>query len=114
MHKKIYIEFTKPKGHRFPILSWAIRKIQKTPYSHVRLTWKSNSGIPIIYEASGSHVKVIGSKAADNYPVHIIKAYEVDVSREEYRSLIRLLDYASVSYGKIQILGIALAMLFTL
>lgn len=103
--RKIFIEFTKPaKG--FCPFSWLIRKIQGTPYSHVRLRWFSRSGIELIYEASGSQVKLIGEKAQDLHKVKVTCSYEVSVSSEEYRNLIKLFRFASVSYGINQVFGI--------
>ena len=109
MYNHVYIEFTKPKGKILPLFSWAIRAFQKTPYSHVRLRWVSKSGVEIIYEASGTKVKIIGEEAQDQFKVHVIKRYRVDLSKEEYRELIRLFKYSSVDYGALQAVGIGIS-----
>lgn len=111
---KVYVDFTKPKNKIFPIFSYIVRFVQNTPYSHVRLRWYSRSGIEIVYEASGSSVKLLGKKSGKIEKAKIIKSYEIKVSVEEYRKLISLFEYASVSYGFLQILGIGIAHLFNL
>ena len=110
----VNIEFTNPKDKFFPVFSWVIRAFQRTKYSHVRLHWKSSSGIDIVYEASGSEVKVIGEYAAKDNKVNVVKRYKVKVTNEEYRNLIRLFRFSSVKYGKLQVLGIGLAHIFGL
>lgn len=114
MSRKVYIEFTKPdlRYKKFPVYSYAIRAVECTEYSHVRLRWQSTSGVEIIYEASGTGVKVIGKEAQSQFPVEVVKCYEVDVANEEYRSLIRLFRYASVTYGILQAFGILLVRMF--
>ena len=108
---KIYIEFTRPDKW-FQPLSWVIRKFQKTPYSHVRLHWKSKgSGEDLIYEASGSAVKVIGAYAQQNYPVKVITRIEVSITNEEYRKLIKMFRYSSVKYSKLQMIGMVFPIL---
>ena len=64
--KTIYIEFTKPKKI-LPIYSWLIRAIEGTEYSHVRIRWKSSSGVELVYEAGGRSVRLIGSEAVDSH-----------------------------------------------
>ena len=105
----VIVQFTKPKGKFLPIFSWVIRVVQGTKYSHVRLKWKSVSGAEIIYEASGTSIKVVGKYAQNKYSVDIIKSYKIYLTKEEYKKLIKLLDYASVDYGIKQAFGIGIA-----
>ena len=109
----IYIDFTKPDPavKKFPIYSYIIRAVEGTKYSHVRLRWKSSSGIQIVYEASGIAVKVIGEVAAPQFPVEIVKSYKISVTREQYRNLIKLFRFASVKYSIKQAFGILLVKL---
>lgn len=114
-HRTLRIEFTQPIGKRFPILSYGIRAIQQTEYSHVRLRWTNSTGKDIIYEASGNHVKFVGTLAQKDHKVKIIKYYELDLDTTHYRGLIDLcMEYAGVEYGKLQIVGILLATIFKL
>jgi hypothetical protein len=114
-HRRIYIEFTRPKGF-FPVISWLIRLFQKTEYSHVRLCWAGFRGqVPVIYEASGAGLKFIGPIGALRKPVHVVSRFPLDLTGEQYRELVRLcMSYAGIKYGHLQILGIALVCLFGL
>lgn len=113
MMHRVYIEFTSPKKW-FKPFSWAIRLFQGTPYSHVRLRWISTTGEELIYEASGSAVKLIGRYAQDKYAVKVHHSYHVNLDRPQYKRLIGLFRYASVDYGQWQALGIPLADVFCL
>lgn len=113
MMHKVYIEFTSPRKW-FQPFAWVVRQFERTPYSHVRLRWTSTTGEELIYEASGSSVKLIGRYAQPLFPVKIHHAYEFNLTREQYRKMIALFRYSSVSYGVWQVLGIALAKLFKL
>jgi hypothetical protein len=110
MHK-VFVEFTRPKDKMFPVFSWAIRLFEKTKYSHVRLRWDSVTGEQLIYEASGSSVKLIGRYANAKHPVDVVHSYEFSLTREQYRKMIGLFRYAGADYGVWQILGIAIAKL---
>lgn len=112
--REVTIEFTRPKGKLFPLFSWAIRAIERTPYSHVRLTWLSTSGEPLIYEASGASVKLIGRYAADKHEVEVVESYTFYLDSHQYKRLIGLFRFAGVRYGVFQILGIGLAKWFKL
>jgi hypothetical protein len=112
---KLYIEFTRPKGKIFPFFSWLIRLVERSRFSHVRLTWVNSTKTKVVYEASGSQVSFFGPKAQEKRPVVIEKMYEVDISKEEYRALVKIcMEYAGVKYGAMQILGIVLSYLFFL
>lgn len=110
---KVYIEFTSPKKW-FQPFAWFVRQFERTKYSHVRLRWVSTSGEELIYEASGSTVKLIGQYAQPLFPVNIHHTYEFTLDRLQYRELISMFKYASVQYGVLQIIGIALARCFNL
>lgn len=108
MNYQVYVEFTSPKKW-FQPFAWAIRLFERTKYSHVRLRWTSTTGEELIYEASGSSVKLIGQKAQPLFPVNVVYSYKFTLNRLQYRELIRLFRFASVQYGVLQILGIAVA-----
>lgn len=101
----VYVEFTRPKKWFAPF-SWAIRAVEGTSYSHVRLQWKSTSGEQLIYEASGSSVKLIGRYANAKHPAKVVHSYPFELTPEQYRKMISLFRYADVSYGVWQVLGI--------
>ena len=115
MSRTITIEFTRPVGKKIPIFSYAIRAVQGTEYSHVRLKWKNRSGIDAIYEASGSTVGFIGTLAQQKHKVKVVKSYELHLDDSQYRGLIDLcMTYAGVNYGVLQIFGILLTSIFNL
>lgn len=109
MERLINIDFTTPRDHRAPLFSWAVRKFQGTPYSHVLIRWTNSVGVEMVYEASGNQVKFLGPLATKGrYRVH--KSYKIWISRWDYRKLIKICtQYAGVDYGQLQVLGIGLA-----
>jgi len=111
----VEIQFTRP-NRWFQPLSWLIRKVQGTPYSHVRLAWNGVGGkVPVIYEASGRSLKFIGPIAAKNLNVKIVDSFKFNIDNNQYRSLVELcINYANVDYGKKQLIGIGLVHSFGL
>lgn len=110
---KVYVDFTRP-DKPFQPLSWVIRKFQRTEYSHVRIRWTNTVGQQLIFEASGRKIKLIGEKALYLYPTKIVKNYKIELTKHEYRQLIKLFKYSSLDYGIIQLLGIPLVYVFNL
>lgn len=112
--KRLYIEFTKPHSSykKYPILSWIIRLLEGTEYSHVRLVWVNGTNRKLVYEASGTSVKFVGTLAQKDKPVEVLDSYEIDIDTEEYRKLIdTCMKYADVSYGIKQLVGMGLTYL---
>lgn len=111
---KIEIQFTVPLETKLP-LSRLIRWVEGTDYSHVRLCWTNSVGIEIVYEASGSSVKFKGPLAQQSHPVHVIRSYKLEISKEQYKKLVVLcMKNAGVDYGIMQLIGIGVARLFGL
>lgn len=112
----LLIEFTKPnpKSHTFPpILSWLIRLFQWTPkdgipkFSHVRWRWfSSRFQEDLVYEASGSALKFVGSLVWPKY-VEIVEVYEVDVTNEEKIAIIKwCIKHAGLKYARLGLIGL--------
>ena len=112
--RDVTIQFTRPKG--FKPLSWAIRKVQRTEYSHVRLTWLGmGETMPVIYEASGSYLKFIGPIAAKSLHVEVVDLYNFELSQDQYRATVSLcMENAGIEYGKRQLVGMGIAKMFGL
>jgi hypothetical protein len=110
----VKIQLTKPAKSR-PI-SWLIMKITGRDYSHVRFFWHGvNGSVPIVYEASGSYLKFIGPIAEKQKPVKIVKEFEYSLDRLGYRKLVKFcMTNAGVQYGRLQLIGMALAQFFKL
>lgn len=108
--RKVTLQFTRPA--KWKPLSAAIRAVQGTKYSHVRFAWNGMGGtLPVIYEASGSYLKFIGPIAAEDKAVFVCKSYTFDLSLDDYRKTVKLcMKYAGVRYGKVQVIGMGIAM----
>lgn len=104
----IYIEFTKP-NKKFAPLSYIIRKVENTTYSHVRIRWTSFSGGELIFEAAGTNVRLLGQHAKPK--TSVVKSYQIMAKKEDYKKLISLFKYAGVSYGFLQLIGFSLTYL---
>ena len=113
--KELKIQFTRPKGHKFPILSKIIRWAEKTPYSHVRLKWINTTGTSLVYEASGDEVKFLGPMAQLRAPVEIVSEFVFTLDQEAYRRLVKIcMKYAGIKYSKKQLIGLLLVKLLRL
>ena len=115
MNHILRIEFTRPVNKILPIFSYGIRAVQRTQYSHVRIVFYNSRGVKIVYEASGSSVKFLGTVAQESHKVEVIKSYEMDLSKTEFQGLVDLcLKYSGISYGKLQIIGMLWSYIFSL
>jgi len=109
----LYIDFTTPE--KANIFSSLIKYFQKTKYSHIRLRWTNSTGREVIYEASGTEIKFLGTIAQKQRSNKILKTYKIELNRDEYRSLIDVcMELAGIKYGKNQVVGILLVNLFNL
>lgn len=111
----VAIEFTRPKGG-FKPLSWLIRKISRSEFSHVRLRWMGvGQTVDVIYEASGTSLKFIGPIASKYKPVTIVDSYKFNLDMDSYTMTVLLcMNYAGIEYGKKQLLGMGIARVFRL
>lgn len=109
----VHIEFTRSRV-TFPLFSWAVQLFERTRYSHVRISWRSNWFEWTTFEASGSSVKILGLLGNKNYPVTTVHRYTVKLNQDQYKRLIGMLRYAGVSYGLKQVFGIAIQRMFNL
>ena len=111
--RKIIIGFSKPKNNYFPIFSWLIRLFEKTPYSHVYLRWYSKgANVEVAYHSAGTMVHFLSKRIFD-MRVQPVEEYEVEVSKDTYRHLIRFcMENAGTGYGILQVFGMAAQRLF--
>ena len=112
---KIYIGFSKPKNHKFPIFSWLIRLFERTRYSHVYIRWydeKSDSSI--CFEASGRSVKFICKEVFEER-INPIHEFEITIDENDYFNLQHFaFNNSGKDYGVKQVFGILLVRLFGL
>ena len=111
MPRKIIIGFSKPRA-KFVPLSWLIRLVEGTKYSHTYVRWYSdNFKLDMAYEAAGNGLTFLGPEAF-NAKTNIIKEFEFEITNDEYRKLIRFCaKYAGSKYGKLQLVGVLISRL---
>jgi hypothetical protein len=107
----IYIGFSKPINRIFPIMSWLIRLVERTEYSHVYIKMPSSNGNYFIYQASGTQVNIVGSKHFEhlNKPV---KEYALQISAQQRRDLLLFMaQECGAPYSVAQIINIFVYMI---
>ncbi len=105
---RIVIGFSSPRG-RFKPYSWLIKKLQKwDKASHVYLEFTSQSGVPMIYHASGSQTNFM-SKCLFEEVAKEEERFEVQLSETEFAQIIKIFERtAGTPYSFRQAFGIAL------
>jgi len=106
----VYIEASKPKNHPFPILSWAIRLVEGTEYSHVYIRWwDENSSDYLVFEAMGKKVQI--SKYSELLKKReVIKSVKLSINVHQKATAIKLMyEMEGIPYGLIQLAGMLLA-----
>jgi len=111
---KLNIGFSKSRA-KFPIMSWLIRLVESTEYSHVFVRWYSTGAdADIVYEASGAQVHFKAGAIFDS-KAETVEMYETEIDRETYKKLLHYcMTNAGVDYGMKQILGMGLVKLLGL
>lgn len=101
---KIIIGFSSPK-HTNPV-SWLIRKINHTPYSHTYVKiYSASLDRFLIYQARGSQVNFVGNKRFESY-AQVIQEFELEVSGENKTKILQFcVDNAGEGYGVKQLFG---------
>lgn len=112
--KKVTIVFTRPKYsyQKFPILSWIIRLLEGTNYSHIAAIFHSNTiKRDLVYQASGLYVHFMGKKLFDTR-AEIIAEYTLNISDSAHKKALQFaVDNAQKPYGIKQIIGIGIVIL---
>jgi hypothetical protein len=105
--EKIVVGFSRHKG--FAPLSWLIMAVERTPFSHVYLSFYSNSlDRRLIYHATGSGVHFISQQRFEAKNV-VVSFSELPISAEGKTAMLRwCVDQAGKPYGKLQIVGLGL------
>lgn len=105
--KKIYIEFTTPKG--FNPFSFGVKFVQKTKYSHVRFRFDDT-----VFEAAQGSVHFT-NEVEQRAKTLIIESYEVKLTGQEYNRFLEVCNaFNGTPYGSFQIIGFLYANLFGL
>ena len=112
--RKIVIGFSRPKGW-FKPFSWAIRLVEKTPYSHVYIRAHSDAlDVDLIYQASGAQVNFMGIQHFHDHAKTLYE-FEFEISDEKYKQFMQwAIINSGADYSIKQPLGILLIKLFNL
>lgn len=107
--KTVAIGFSRP--NKFKILSWLIRKVEKTEYSHVYIKFTSDKyKRNLIYQASGLQVNFVGETVFKDH-CEIVKECIIQVSDETYTKMMTFaIDKAGYPYSLKQLFNIAIYM----
>jgi hypothetical protein len=106
--KQITIGFSRACT-KFPIFSWLIMLVQKTPYSHVYLKYQdSYIGQPMYYQASHTLVNYM-SEPVFLAQETVVKEFTFNVSDAAFKAgLLFAANQAGKPYGVMEICGLAL------
>lgn len=107
--RTIAIGFSKPKSAK--PLSWLIRKLQNTEYSHVYIKFTSDKyGRNIIYQASGLQVNFVGEAVFKDH-CEVVKECSIQISDETYQKMMTFaIDKAGYPYSIKQLFNIVIYM----
>lgn len=112
---ELIYEFTRPRGHLFPVLSWLIRLFQWKWWegqkwaavpSHCRIRYFDPAhDVYWVYEAAGSSVRLVGYPWALDH-TRVVKTVKLNITQEDMNSFIqRVNQVAGTSYGRLQLIG---------
>lgn len=111
--KKITVVLTKRKNN-FNLLSWIIRFIEHTEFSHIGFVITNSTGRKFIYEASGFTVKFNNYNLFNDVNLYI-KQYELELSSEQQQKFIDIcLDNLGRPYSIKGLIGLLFVRLFKL
>jgi len=112
--KSITIGFSKPKNMIFPIFSWLIRLIGKTPYSHTYIRWQTSVGPSICYQAAHTTIHFLSDRCFEEQ-IEEIESFNFSITDEQYGKLLKYcLENCGVKYGLIEVFGVLAAQVFNL
>lgn len=112
--RRVIVGFSRPKAWLKPF-SWAIRLVERTPYSHVYIRTRADAlGVDLIYQASGVQLNFMG---LEHFKENALILYEFEgyLPDEKYREFMRwAITNSGASYSSKQPLGILAIKLFNL
>ena len=103
---KVIVEFVKPKNHPFPLVSWIIRLIENTEFSHVVIRIDAGVNREFVYHSHFNGVNFL-SKKLYNKKYKTTSKYEFFITKEQRKKLITyFLDNAGESYPMKELVGV--------
>ncbi len=107
---KIVIGFSKPKKAK-PV-AWLIMKWQKTPFSHTYVKVPRDSGVHIIYQASGHTVNFVGANVFSSR-AQIVEEFTFEISDDSKSKFFDwAIEHSGEPYSVLKGFGIFLARCF--
>lgn len=102
--RPLFIGFSRPK--KFKLLSWLIRKVEDTDYSHVYIKFYSIAlDRWLYYEAGGLMVRFCGKETFSDRNL-VISEFKIDLDGDVYNKTIAwCIDNCGKPYGIIQLAG---------
>lgn len=112
--KKLTIGFSKARS-KWAVISWLIRKVEGSAYSHVYVKFHSDSlERDLVYQASKTMVNFMGTEVF-NEEAETVETYTLDLSDEAYKHILQYaIDNAGKPYGVKALLGMGLVKLMGL
>jgi hypothetical protein len=105
---KVYIGFSSGNS----ILSWLIKKIERTPFSHVYVRLPSPYlERDLYFQASSVMVNIMGKPGFDRHSI-TLEEFEIEISEETKRKVWQFaIDNSGKPYGILQLVGIGMVRL---
>jgi len=106
-YTNIRIGFSRPRS-KWALISWAIRLIERTPYSHVYVEWEIlDYRVHTVYQASGSKVNFMNHNIFREHH-ETLYLFDFEISEKKKHELVKwALMNVGTRYGMMQIVGIA-------
>lgn len=102
---KVTIEFAKPKNHPFPLISWIIKAIEGTNFSHVVIRIDAGINREFVYHSHMTGLNFL-SKKLYNKRYQTVEKYEFQITKDQRKKLITwFLDKAGESYPMLELIG---------
>lgn len=110
--RKIEIVFTKSRK-KFPILSWLIRLIWNTEYSHTAIVFHSNKyNTDLVYQASATGLNFMAKHLFDKEH-EIVYQESIEIDEKTHDLIIKnCINRSGYKYGTLQSIGVGLVYLF--
>ena len=108
----MYVTFGFSTTRKHHLLSSLIRKVEKTPFSHVYLKFHSDSlDRDLIYQASHFDINFMNTKLFDEKNV-VIEEFDIPCTADERRAMVQYaVDKVGDPYAAMQLVGIGLVRL---
>lgn len=105
----VQILMVKPKKHPFPILSWLIRLIQRTAYSHMAISYIIDGQEMTLDSTSKGVREMLARRFLQSYTITNVYRVNLDVSPKLFKRWVN--SHKGKSYSPWQVFGLLLMQL---